>query len=146
MAVVRAVDRGAGGEVEEGHLETWAYDPGRNTWSRMNPPHEPEGWHNRRRIMVAVPDHNLILMGYCVNPEAGVPGARREQQIWTYRYAIPGPAAGPAPPAEVGVTTTVDGATVEWRPVASDDVAGFVIERRGKKPKLSGPHVGQGRS
>ena len=53
----------------------------------MSPPREPDGKSNRRRIMVAVPDLNAILMEVYVNPTERVPGVDREQQMWTYRYS-----------------------------------------------------------
>lgn len=117
VAVVRVIDKAEKDEVLQGHLETWAYDAGANTWTRMKPPREPDGFANRRRILVAVPDRNLLLMEAYVNPMEKVPGVEREQQIWTYRYAAPKPDDRPAPPAEVSVTTTAGAAKVKWKPV-----------------------------
>ena len=73
--------------AEEWHYETWAYLPKENTWKKMNPNVEPPGGGQRRRIMVAIRDQNVILMENYVNPPQKIPGVEREQQIWTYRYA-----------------------------------------------------------
>lgn len=87
VAVVQVVDKSDGKEVASAHHETWAFDAGKNAWTKMNPPKEPDGWGNRRRIMVALPDQNLTLMEMYVNPTLRVPGVEREQQIWTYRHS-----------------------------------------------------------
>jgi hypothetical protein len=87
IALVRVIDKTAGKEVTAGHLETWAYDMAKNEWKRMNPGREPDGWCNRRRVMVAVPDQNLILAEVYLNPTDRSPDAEREQQIWTYRHS-----------------------------------------------------------
>ena len=72
---------------------------------------EPDGKGNRRRVMVAVPDLNVILMENYINPTERVPGVDREQQIWTYRYGKPAGFWGPPPASDVKVTTTADSAT-----------------------------------
>src|SRR5262245_58249403 len=61
VALVRVNDAVDGKEVAKGHLETWAYDAGKNTWARMKPAREPDGWGNRARCMTYVPDQNLFL-------------------------------------------------------------------------------------
>jgi hypothetical protein len=91
IAVVRAADVVDGMDVVKGHLETWAYDAGKNEWKAMKPTREPDGSGNRRRVVTTIPDQQLLLMEVYVNPTERVPGAEREQQIWTYRYAEPRP-------------------------------------------------------
>jgi hypothetical protein len=115
IAVVQVVDQSDGKEVAGAHHETWAYDAGKNTWTKMNPPREPDGWGNRRRIMVAIPDQNLILMEMYVNPTLRVAGVEREQQIWTYRFADAKLEVAPRPPTGVKVATSGKSATVEWQ-------------------------------
>lgn len=134
VAVVRAVDQSEGSDPEQGHLETWTYDVGRNTWTRRKPAREPDGWQNRRRIMVAVPDRGLVLMENFINSTDKIPGVRREQQIWAYRTAEPSGTRVPAPPAAVGVTTDHHAATLAWNAPPSADVTGYIIER-GEGPK-----------
>ncbi|HYT88884.1 MAG TPA: fibronectin type III domain-containing protein, partial [Gemmataceae bacterium] len=114
VAVVRVWDRQTEDKLLGSRLETWTYDAGTNTWKRMRPPREPDGSGNRRRIMVAVPDQQMVLMEAYINPTERVPGVDREQQIWTYR-------AGPVkpvmtqPPAGLTVTTQPGGnAVLKW--------------------------------
>src|SRR5207248_3780943 len=99
IAVLRVADKKTDKEILGGHLETWALDAGARSWTRLKPAREPDGWGNRRRIMVAIPDQQLILMEAFVNPTERVPNVEREQQIWTYRYGPVKPA--PALPAKV---------------------------------------------
>lgn len=143
VAVVQVVDKSDGKEVAGAHHETWAYDAGKNTWTKMNPPREPDGWGNRRRIMVALPEQNLILMEMYVNPTLRVAGTDREQQIWTYRYADAKPEAASKPPTSIKARTQpriVEDAVVSvvspkelrlsWKPPAGGtDLAGYHVER-----------------
>ncbi len=129
VAVVRAIDKADKDEIVQGHLETWTYDAGKNTWTRMKPMREPDGKGNRRRVMVAVPDQNVILMEDYINPTERVPDVEREQQIWTYRYAAAQPYLGPLPPVEVKVTTRPDTATLTWKPSTSGDVTAYQVLR-----------------
>jgi hypothetical protein len=117
VAVVRVIDKADKDEVREGHLETWVYDAGANTWTRMKPPREPDGQGNRRRIMVAVPDQNVILMEDYINPTERVPGVEREQQMWTYRYAVPKADDRPAAPVGLTLVAKANSAVLRWKPV-----------------------------
>src|SRR5262249_51642254 len=130
-----------GQDVVKGHLETWAYDAGKNEWRAMKPPREPDGWGNRRRVLTALPDQNLILMEVYVNPAERVPGVKREQQIWTYRCGKGSP-AGPERYKGVRVRTEprlVEDAVVSvlsanelrlsWKAPPGDDVVGYYVER-----------------
>src|SRR5262245_23915633 len=133
IAVVRAIDKADKDEVVQGHLETWAYDAGANTWTRMKPPREPDGQGNRRRIMVAVPDQNVIVMEDYINPTERVPAVDREQQMWTYRYSVPKTDERPAAPTGLNVTTSGTGAVLGWKP--AKDSSRYVVERaEGKLP------------
>src|SRR5262249_44648094 len=136
VAVVRAIDRAEKDEILQGHLETWAYDAAANTWTRMKPPREPDGHGNRRRIMVAVPHQNLILMDAFVTPTERAPAADGEQQSWAYRFAAGKPDDRPAPPTDLAVITSESGARLTWKPPAqSDGVSGYAICRgEGKIP------------
>jgi hypothetical protein len=95
----------------------------------MNPAREPDGWGNRRRVAVAVPDQNLILLEVFVTPTERVPGVEREQQIWAYRFADRKPNAAPRPPPSLRVTTTMDGATLRWAASPTPDLAGYAVYR-----------------
>jgi hypothetical protein len=141
IAVVQVIDKADGKEIMGAHHETWAYDAGKNTWTKLNPPREPDGWGNRRRIMVAVPDQNLILMEMYVNPTLRVPGVEREQQIWTYRHAEAkaGTNTKPASVEPRKEPRIVEDAAVSvlsarevrltWKAPASPDIVGYHVDR-----------------
>jgi hypothetical protein len=132
IALVRVIDKQEKDEVVQGHLETWSYDAGRNEWKQMKPAKEPPGWHNRRRILTAIPDQNVILLENYINPTDRVPDAEREQQVWTYRLqAIPArdPMPLPEPPTEVRVTTTATEVVLSWLPSPTQTVLRYRILR-----------------
>jgi hypothetical protein len=49
----------------------------------MKPAREPDGWAYGRRVLVALPDQNLLLAEIYANPSERIPGAEREQQVWS---------------------------------------------------------------
>jgi hypothetical protein len=139
IAVVRAADKTSGNEVEQGHLETWAFDAAKNEWTKLDPPTMPGGFHNRRRIMVAIPDQNLVLMENYVNQTDRLPDAEREQQVWTYRVAPSKPYSTarsytlrkePALIEDgiVSVQSPTD-VRVTWTPSPAKDAVGYHVER-----------------
>lgn len=146
VCVVQIIEKSAEGEGSAGHHQTWAYDAERNEWTKMNPPQEPQGWGNRRRIMAAVPDQNLVLLESYVNPTTKVPGIDREQQIWTYRYAETKPSPQPAPPSrkvrtqprlvEDVVVSVLSSKEVRlgWPKSAAPDIVGYHVERAVVEP------------
>jgi hypothetical protein len=135
IALVRVLDNTEGKEVVKGHLETWAYHVGRNTWTPQKPAREPDGWGNRRRIMVAVPDQNLVLVECYVNPTERVPGVDREQQIWTYRPALKRGEASPLPASGLTVKTEAKKVILEWKPSPSRNIVSYrVYGRKGGQP------------
>jgi hypothetical protein len=138
VAVVRVADRHERNEVTKGHLQTWAYDAGANTWTARKPPREPDGWRNRRRILVYVPDQEVFVLENYANPSDRIPGVGREQQMWTYRYAEARPDRPPQPPAAVAVRTAAGSATVTWQASPSPGVTGHVVLRgTGEHPWLA---------
>ena len=116
VASVRAIDRTDGKEVLEGHYETWTYDGVKNRWEAAKPNVEPPGGGNRRRIMAAIPDRNVVLMENYVNPSQKIPGVDREQQMWTYRYDYPPENHVPAP-TSVQLFPTPTGGLLRWQGV-----------------------------
>src|SRR4026209_960436 len=105
----------------------------------MNPPLEPLGWGNRRRIMAALPDQNVVLMESYVNPTTKVPGIDREQQIWTYRYGDSKASSQPIAPNRrvrkepklcedvvVSVISTKE-ARLVWPRSGAPDIAGYQV-------------------
>jgi hypothetical protein len=134
IALVRAVDASDGQGVARGHLETWAYDAGKNQWRRLRPAREPDGWGNRSRALVALPDQNLVLAEVRVNTTDRAPGADREQQVWTYRYAAARPETRPLPPAGVKVKAEARAAVLQWQASPSPDVTGYAVYRGTGEP------------
>jgi hypothetical protein len=132
VAFVRVVDGSDGKEVTGGHVETWSFDAGANAWKRLEPPREPGGWHNRRRLLTALPDRNLLLLENYVNPADRLPDAEREQQVWTFRVAPT--KATPLPPPDVALATAADGtARLSWKAVPG--AAGYAVYRgEGEQP------------
>ena len=132
IALVRVIDQEEGKEIAKAHLETWAYDAGKNTWKALKPAREPDGWGNRRRVMVAIPDQQMMLMEAYVNPTERVKDVDREQQIWTYRYGEP-IAALPLPaPTDlvVKLSKNADGeAMLTWKVDEEADIRATRIYR-----------------
>ena len=128
-------------DSDEGwHYETWVYDGAKNTWQKMNPNVAPPGGGQRRRIMAAIPDQNVILMENYVNPPQKVPGVDREQQMWTYRYDTPKgkpPVQSPTkartqPRLIEDVICSVHSptkVTLAWPAAKEADVIGYHVER-----------------
>lgn len=113
IAVVRAIDKTQDKEIAAGHLETWAFDAGRATWTKLDVKREPDGWSNRSRVMIAAPELNSLLLESVVNPSQKVPGVEREQQIWALRTgAVKAPAT--AVPRNVRVRGGAGTVVVEW--------------------------------
>jgi hypothetical protein len=108
-------------------LETWAFDAGRNTWAKRDPPREPDASGSRARLLTFLPDRNLAVMESRTHPPQGP----AEQQIWTYRYANPPPDPNPPPlpPTELRVVTGADRATLTWKASPSAGNAGYAIFR-----------------
>jgi hypothetical protein len=108
-------------------LETWAFDTGRNTWTKMNPPREPDASGNRARLLNFLPDVGLAVLETRTHPPQGP----AEQQLWTYRFARPADEANPAPlpPTDVHVATGNDSAELTWKPSPSVVVAGYTCHR-----------------
>ncbi len=90
-------------------ISTWAYDPVKNEWQKMNPPQEPDPAGNRAQLMRYLPDLNIVIL----ENRAG-----KEQQVWTYRLAHPLPPPVPKyVPTDVQVVLAEGGkASVSWKP------------------------------
>lgn len=117
IALVRAGDAFDGDEVARGHVETWAYDAARNTWTRRKPAREPDGWGNRRRVMTYLPDRNVSLVECYINPTEKVAGVDREQQVWLYRYGAGIKSDDLPAPQQVACRCTEKDVAIEWQPV-----------------------------
>jgi hypothetical protein len=140
VAVIK-VTEGKGDDARH-RLETWAFDVGRKTWTRMDPPREPDASGNRARLLTFIPELNLAYLETRTHPPQGP----AEQQIWTYRFARPPDEPKTLlPPTEVRVTTGKDSADLSWKASPSANVATYVISRgRGEHPwEAAGHEVGR---
>lgn len=135
-AVIAVVRITGAKDDDRAELQTWAYMADENTWKRMNPPQEPTTSGSRARMMLFIPDRNLVILENRTHP----PHGPAEQQIWTYRYA-PRPAAAMPVDAPVARTTpriveqghvsvrSAKQAEVSWSPSPTADVVGYHVER-----------------
>jgi hypothetical protein len=136
IALVR-VSEGKGDGAKT-HLETWAFDAGKRTWTKMNPPKEPTPSGSRARLLTFLPDHGVALLENRTHP----PTAAAEQQMWTYRYAFPSKEKQPErakskrvynqPPLVEDVVASVKSVKeveLSWKAPPGGDVAGYQIER-----------------
>jgi hypothetical protein len=89
----------------------------------MSPPQEPDYSGTRGRLMSFLPDLNVAILENRTS---------NEEQIWTYRLAVPPPPA-PRPPEVKGLSvTTADGgkAVLAWQPVpGAGGLAGYHVYR-----------------
>src|SRR5262249_19128129 len=114
------------------HLETWAFDPSKRSWTKMDPPQEPTPSGSRARLLTFLPDHGVALLENRTHP----PTAPAEQQVWTYRYAFP-PADRnpPAPPTGVRLAAGKDAVTLGWKASTSKGVERYAVYRgEGEQP------------
>jgi hypothetical protein len=128
QAVIAVVKITQGKEDRARHrLETWTYDLHSNTWTKQNPPQEPDASGSRARMMVFVPDLDLTFLESRTHPPQGP----AEQQIWTYRCARSQdrPAPAPQPPDELQLSTDKSSVQLTWKPRATGKVAHYVIYR-----------------
>ncbi|HZL91171.1 MAG TPA: fibronectin type III domain-containing protein [Pirellulaceae bacterium] len=109
---------------EEGH-ETWMFDTGKLTWTKMNPVAEPAGSKSRSRNLSFDAARNLVIL------ESSSAKTNRPE-IWTYRYRQVDPAA-PAPllpPQDLRVVVADGGkARLSWKASLSADVKQYHIYR-----------------
>jgi len=123
VAVIKVTE---GKEEKAKHrLETWAYELAKNTWTKLNPPQEPDPSGSRARNLVYAPELGLFLLENRTHPPAG----QHEQQIWAYKYADPAPAAALLAPTDLAVTTAAKSATLRWSPTTAPAAARIEILR-----------------
>jgi hypothetical protein len=137
LAVVRVLE--GKGDRGRARLETWAFDTGKRAWTKMNPEREPSVSGNRARLLTFLPDHAVAVLENRTHPPQGY----AEQQIWTYRYAVP-KAERDVPPAPASNRVRTQPALVEdvvasvkstkevelrWKVPPGDDIVGYHIER-----------------
>jgi hypothetical protein len=113
-------------------VQTWAYDAGANTWTRLKPTAEPDAAGNRTRNLVFAPELNLAILENCTSRP-------REQQVWTYRYAPapkeyrpPSPESHGTPPVVEDVVVSVIApkrVELTWKAPEDAQIAGYHVER-----------------
>jgi len=106
-----------------GH-ETWVLDVAKAEWRKLQLDVEPDRSGARNRVLIYLPDRNLFVLENRV---------KREQQIWTFRYAD-APAPPPRPEA-LRVETGPGEALLRWQPPRGQQPRGYNIYRgQGEKP------------
>jgi hypothetical protein len=131
IAVVKVTE--GKGEKAKHRLETWTFDAGRGTWTKMKPAQEPDPSGNRARLLAFVPDLGVTVLENRTHPPQG----KAEQQIWTYRLSQPKrePNPPPAPPTNLRLTTGKHSAELTWKASATAAVARYVVYRgEGRAP------------
>lgn len=131
--VILAIVKVSEGKEEKAkhHLETWALDVGKNTWTKMNPAREPDPSGNRARLLTFLPEHGVALL----ENRTHSPSGPAEQQIWTYRYAVAARSDLPLPPAGVRASTAGDHVTIHWEHRPGTAAARYVLFRgEGARP------------
>ncbi|MHC4112644.1 MAG: hypothetical protein ACYSUY_16345 [Planctomycetota bacterium] len=110
-------------------IETWAYDTGKNTWTKMNPPQEPDSTSNRSRVLAFAPELGLTILENRTRSKPGPP----EQQIWTYCFdrAESDSKRPLQPPTGVQVMTNANSAKLTWKPSISKPITRYYIVYRG---------------
>jgi hypothetical protein len=121
-----------GDDEEAKHtLETWAFNTGEQTWTKLDPTAEPDPSGNRARQFMFVPEWNVALLENVTKPYGG---QRREQQVWAYRMGEAEPLANKeVRPANAKAQTTP--------PLVDDVVVRRAAQRRGGL--RSGPRRGR---
>jgi len=108
-------------------VETWVYNTGKNTWTKMNPLQEPDSTGNRSRVLAFAPELGLTILENRTRSKPGPP----EQQIWTYCFDKTDSVHKTMviPPTDVQVTTTVNSAHLTWKPSISKAVTDYIVYR-----------------
>lgn len=127
------VSEGAGDNAKS-HLETWAFDTGANTWTKLNPEPEPHQSGNRARNVLYAPELNAVLLENRTHP----PNGPAEQQVLAYRFAGESkrepvkPSDRTTPRIVEDIVVSVVSATrveVSWKRPRHANVLGFHVER-----------------
>jgi hypothetical protein len=109
-------------DKDDGSLQTWLFDCRGDTWRRLEPAGRDLGaGGNRNRLMLYLPEQDAFVFEN---------RARKQQQIWTFRWRpenrTPRPGL-PAPGQPRAVTTADRAARLSWEPV--EGAAGYRLFR-----------------
>jgi hypothetical protein len=95
-----------------GKHQTWALDVAKKTWTKMNPPTEPDPSMSRSRNLGYSAEHNVFILETSPQATRG-----KGTEIWTYRFKKASPLI--APPAELTALSEKDRVKLTWQPVAN---------------------------
>jgi hypothetical protein len=125
MILITLADRWDTKDAAKKRMETWVYDLGKNKWTKMDPPQEPDYSGTRGRLMRYLPDQNIVILEG---------RAKKEQQIWTYRLASRRTAPEPPVPTPTGLAVAADADnavgffTLTWQAVPKQvELAGYQV-------------------
>lgn len=91
---------------ERGGHETWSFDPGKLSWTKMNPGAEPTPSKSRSRNLSYSPELNLFLLE--------LSSTNNRPELWTYRFKQAAPDTRPPAPTALIVSTEAARATLRW--------------------------------
>ena len=103
-----------------GH-ETWALDPEKLKWNKLNPAVEPPPSKSRSRNLSFSASHNVFIL------ELSTTNNRPE--LWTYRYRKAQRSPRPAPPTNLEVVADNNKAKLQWNASTTSDVTEYRIYR-----------------
>jgi hypothetical protein len=103
-------------DTNKGTHETWALDVAKLSWTKMNPPAEPEPSMSRSRNLAYSIEDNVFIL-----ETSAKDGKGNEPQLWTYRYHNKAVEHSPAPPSNAQLITGADKITLTW---SGEDKAG----------------------
>jgi hypothetical protein len=106
---------------ERGGHETWAFDPGKREWRKLNPVKEPAPSKSRSRNLTFSAELNLFIL------ELSTTNNRPE--LWTYRYKKASPIQRPLPPANLEALTGPSKAALTWSATATPGTHQYHIYR-----------------
>jgi hypothetical protein len=113
---------------DKGH-ETWALDMNALRWRKLNPPAEPPPSGSRARNLSYDPALNVFIFESWRHED--------KPETWTYRYRKATATTRPAPPTELSVTTSAEGATLAWQPSSTRGVTYRISRAETEKPWLA---------
>ncbi|MEX0715710.1 MAG: hypothetical protein WD066_03950 [Planctomycetaceae bacterium] len=106
-----------------GQLETWALDVAKLEWKQMEPAQEADRSMSRARNLAFAPEYGLFIL------ENTASEGRNNNQVWTYRYAVPPKSPAPRPPMELAAVTAEDRAVLTWKPAEGTTPAKYEVHR-----------------
>ncbi len=113
---------------DKGH-ETWALDMNALRWRKLDPSVEPLRAGAVRGTFPMIPTLNVFILESWRHED--------KPEIWTYRYRKATATTRPAPPTELTVTTSAEGAALAWQPSPTRGVTYHICRAETEKPWLA---------